>query len=146
MAKKSSTRKSSARGSRKTSSARSAQPHHPACGCGERGQGISINTIIIAVLGLIVLVVLIVIFTGQTGKFSKGTTDVQGGTVCETPFIKLSGTTSSLGGKWQDAACGAGQTEASPTHPADLASHGGMHCCIGAGIPSDAPKTPGNAA
>lgn len=34
----------------------------------------SINTIIIAVLGLIVLVVLIVIFTGQTGKFTQGTT------------------------------------------------------------------------
>lgn len=116
------------------------------CGCGgESGQGMSISTIIIAVLGLIVLVVLIVIFTGQTGKFTKGTTDVQGGTVCENSLLNPSGVTS-LGGTWQDAPCGAGQTAANPTYPADAASHGGMHCCIGAGIPSDAPRLPGNVA
>jgi len=116
------------------------------CGCGgESGQGMSISTIIIAVLGLIVLVVLIVIFTGQTGKFTKGTTDVQGGTVCENSLIYPTGV-SSLGGRWQNEQCGAGQTSATPTYPADAASHGGMYCCIGAGIPSDAPRIPGNVA
>ena len=38
----------------------------------KRGQGISINTIIIAVIALIVLVVLVAIFTGRLGLFSKG--------------------------------------------------------------------------
>ncbi len=37
-----------------------------------KSQGISINTIIIAALGLAVLVVLFAIFTGRLGKFSIG--------------------------------------------------------------------------
>ena len=35
-------------------------------------QGLSISTIIIAVIGLIVVIVLIAIFTGRIGGFSKG--------------------------------------------------------------------------
>ena len=38
----------------------------------KKGQGISINTIIIAAIGLAVLVVLFAIFTGRLGGFTKG--------------------------------------------------------------------------
>ena len=37
-----------------------------------KAQGISINTIIIAAIGLAVLIVLFAIFTGRIGIFSKG--------------------------------------------------------------------------
>lgn len=42
----------------------------------KRGQGLSINVIIIAVVALIVLVVLIAIFTGKLGGFSTGLKEV----------------------------------------------------------------------
>lgn len=38
----------------------------------KKGQGLSLNVIIVAALALIVLVVLVVIFTQQTGQFQKG--------------------------------------------------------------------------
>ncbi|MAG91436.1 hypothetical protein CMO83_02070 [Candidatus Woesearchaeota archaeon] len=38
----------------------------------KKSQGISINTIIIAAIGLAVLVVLFAIFTGRLGGFTKG--------------------------------------------------------------------------
>lgn len=38
----------------------------------KRGQGLPINTIIVAAIALIVLVVLVAIFTGRLGGFSKG--------------------------------------------------------------------------
>jgi hypothetical protein len=38
----------------------------------KKAQGISINTIIVAAIGLAVLVVLFAIFTGRIGIFSKG--------------------------------------------------------------------------
>ena len=38
----------------------------------KRGQGLSLNTIIIAAIALIVLVVLVMIFTGRMGGFTRG--------------------------------------------------------------------------
>ena len=38
----------------------------------KRGQGLSLNTIIIAAVALIVLVVLVMIFTGRMGAFTGG--------------------------------------------------------------------------
>jgi hypothetical protein len=38
----------------------------------KRGQGLSIKTIIIAVVGLMVLVVLVALLSGRLGGFSKG--------------------------------------------------------------------------
>ncbi len=38
----------------------------------KKGQGLSLNTIIIAALALIVLVVLVVVFTGRIGIFQEG--------------------------------------------------------------------------
>ena len=46
----------------------------------KRGQGISINTIIIAVIALVVLVVLVAIFTGRLAIFSKGVSET---TTCD---------------------------------------------------------------
>ena len=43
----------------------------------KKGQGISINTIIIAAIALLVLVVLSVIFLGRTGIFAREVTDCE---------------------------------------------------------------------
>jgi len=39
----------------------------------KKGQGLSVNAIIVALLALIVLVVLVVMFVSQSGKFEAGT-------------------------------------------------------------------------
>ena len=49
----------------------------------KKGQGLSLNTIIIASIVLIVLVVLIMIFTGQMGNFIRGLFNESGGKTCE---------------------------------------------------------------
>ena len=41
----------------------------------KKGQGLSMNVIVITAVALIVLVVLIAIFTGQMGDFSSGISD-----------------------------------------------------------------------
>jgi len=38
----------------------------------KKGQGLSLNVIIVAAIALIVLVVLVMIFTGRIGIFEKG--------------------------------------------------------------------------
>lgn len=48
----------------------------------KKGQGLPLNTIIIAAIVLIVLVVLWAIFTGRMGVFSKGVSDVTKGEGC----------------------------------------------------------------
>ena len=50
-----------------------------------KGQGMSINVIIIAVLALLVLVVLAFIFTGKIGKFSSVTANCESisGNICD---------------------------------------------------------------
>lgn len=48
----------------------------------KKGQGLPLNTIIIAAIVLIVLVVLWAIFTGRMGVFSKGVSDVTKGGTC----------------------------------------------------------------
>ncbi|MBW2988960.1 hypothetical protein KY358_01440 [Candidatus Woesearchaeota archaeon] len=48
----------------------------------KKGQGLSLNTIIIAAIVLIVLVVLWAVFTGRMGVFSKGVSDVTKGGTC----------------------------------------------------------------
>ena len=52
----------------------------------KKGQSISINTIIIAAIGLAVLVVLFAIFTGRLGKFTLG---VEKTDTCEQKCISL---------------------------------------------------------
>ena len=51
----------------------------------KKGQGMSINVIIIAVLALLVLVVLAFIFTGKIGKFSSATANCESisGNTCD---------------------------------------------------------------
>ena len=52
----------------------------------KKGQSISINTIIIAAIGLAVLVVLFAIFTGRLGKFTLG---VEATDTCEQKCTSL---------------------------------------------------------
>ncbi|MBI2655914.1 hypothetical protein HYX06_05840 [Candidatus Woesearchaeota archaeon] len=52
----------------------------------KKGQSISINTIIIAAIGLAVLVVLFAIFTGRLGKFTLG---VEATDTCEQKCASL---------------------------------------------------------
>ena len=52
----------------------------------KKGQSISINTIIIAAIGLAVLVVLFAIFTGRLGKFTLG---VEATDTCEQKCLSL---------------------------------------------------------
>ena len=85
----------------------------------KKAQGISINTIIIAALGLAVLVVLFLIFTGRIGIFAGGVDKAQTCTsICQ------------AGGKsFQSAAnidkqCQTGQSYASGTY-----SDGPNGCC-----------------
>ena len=42
----------------------------------KRAQGLSITTIIVAVIGLIILVVIIMMITGKLGAFGKGTEEI----------------------------------------------------------------------
>lgn len=48
----------------------------------KKAQGLSLNVIIIAALGLLVLVILAIVFTGKTGTFVKESDkcEIQGGT------------------------------------------------------------------
>jgi hypothetical protein len=82
----------------------------------KRGQGISINVIIVAAIALIVLVVLWAIFTGRMGGFTtgvKGTQDCKaacgsagydGGTsqaeTCSDPIKQLEGTWGDAGNRY----------------------------------------------
>jgi hypothetical protein len=64
-----------------------------------KAQGLSITTIIVAVIGIIILVVLIAIFTGRLGDFSAG---VEKASSCETMCQALDrqpGTAPDAGGK-----------------------------------------------
>ena len=59
----------------------------------KKGQGMSINVIIIAVLALLVLVVLAFIFTGKIGQFATTTANCESisGNVCESDCAYLDG-------------------------------------------------------
>ena len=58
----------------------------------KKGQGLSLNTIIIAAIVLIVLVVLWAIFTGRMGKFSQGISDITREKTCaEAGGVKRTG-------------------------------------------------------
>ena len=81
----------------------------------KRGQGISMNVIIIAAIALLVLVVLSVVFMGRMGTFSSGTAECN-----------------NQGGKCSDVACGTpGSDVATLSTPFDGAKcPSGQTCCI----------------
>ena len=84
----------------------------------KKGQGISINTIIIAALGLAVLVVLFLIFTGRIGIFSQGVENTQRCTdVCQAAARTFNGPASA------DETCPVGQ------YVAGKYSDGPNGCC-----------------
>ena len=87
----------------------------------KKAQGISINTIIIAALGLAVLVVLFLIFTGRIGIFSQGVENLQRCTdVCKASGTEFQGPASA------DKTCLEGQSYASGKY-----SDGPNGCCCG---------------
>ena len=91
----------------------------------KKGQGLSINTIIIAIIVLVVLVVLVMIFTGYFGQWTKSVASCQseGGTcmvavagqTCVGPFgnraVELEGVCETAG----DICCPPGSTIGVPT-------------------------------
>ena len=85
----------------------------------KKGQGLSLNVIIIAAIGLIVLVLLIAIFTGRIGTFRKSVAREEAGLTCP-----------DLGGSWSTNPCGEGETELfGVTQADDLRAHAGQNCC-----------------
>ena len=79
----------------------------------KKGQGISINVIVIAAIALLVLVVLAIVFLGQTGTFTKGVND------CE-----------NKGGSCTIGACPQGTTEFTSNRCADTTAGAKQTCCI----------------
>ena len=77
----------------------------------KKAQGISINTIIIAALGLAVLVVLFLIFTGRIGIFSKGVDESQS---CDSICKAAGKSTAQAAGP--DKQCGTGQSYVSGSY------------------------------
>jgi len=54
----------------------------------KRGQGLPLNVIILAVLGLLVLIIIAVLLIGRTGKFSEGVGEQEQAAsqkICENP-------------------------------------------------------------
>ena len=89
----------------------------------KKAQGISINTIIIAAIGLAVLVVLFLIFTGRLGIFSKVVADT---TSCQNGCA-------GLGKSWTETdrpGCTSSQGQVLPGTYADITTEGNVCCCI----------------
>lgn len=84
-----------------------------------KAQGLSITTIIVAVIGLIILVVIIAILTGRMGIFSEGLEETSGS------FTKTCG---ELSGELidKDEGCGSGEIEITSK---DTLSGSGKKCC-----------------
>ena len=69
----------------------------------KRAQGLSLNTIVLAVLALLVLVVIIVIFSGQIGTVSKGFTNAQNSTnLCRIGFLGEQECRIDCGNNWNE--------------------------------------------
>lgn len=81
----------------------------------KKGQGLSINVIIVAALALIVLIVLWAIFTGRMGIFVKG-------------IKETDKTCAELGGMYKDS-CGENE-KAVVAKDANLPENIGKVCCI----------------
>jgi len=79
----------------------------------KKGQGISVNVIIIAAIALVVLVVLIAIFTGRFGLFSTGLGNCPGEckNLCGSDEASLPGTDCKKQGKGEHCCIPLGSTE-----------------------------------
>ncbi len=78
-----------------------------------KGQGISINTIVVAAIALLVLVVLSVVFLGRFGVFTQQSAD------CE-----------NKGGTCTSGACPSGTSTYSAWNCPETASGASQSCCI----------------
>ena len=84
----------------------------------KKGQGLSLNMIIVAAIALIVLVIIVMIFTGRIGIFRQGVEDCtgKGGTCSSEPCAQ--GTTNLPG------------TDCGNKKDANTANDNGPYCCI----------------
>ena len=111
----------------------------------KRGQGISINTIIIAAIALIVLVVLIAIFTGRIGLFGQGVEKVVEGRVCAQTCFPTDLTGSTIGkkvmaeGKVRTGQC---PTQEHQVYGTFTDTQEGEICCVMDELPSSDPGCP----
>ena len=90
----------------------------------KKGQGLSMNVIIIAAIGLVVMVVLIAIFTGRLGGFGQKLAEEQKGLTCEGDAPE------GLEGEWKPS-CDS-ETERQifgVTNARDLQANAGQACC-----------------
>lgn len=100
----------------------------------KKGQGLSMNVIIIAALALVVMVVLMAIFTGRIGSFGKGvdSSAFVGDplTACEEQTFSLNGNDANAGHKVSASGTQAARCESNEKSifAGDLAQ--GQICCI----------------
>ena len=85
-------------------------------------QGLSINTIVVAVIGLIVIIVLIAIFTGRIGSFGKGLDETKS---CESVCNGLGMVVVATG----NAGCGNEANEQQITGTFGDVADGNVCCC-----------------
>lgn len=88
-----------------------------------KAQGLSINTIILVVIGLIVLVIIIAILTGRMGLFSKG---LESATSCENTCKALGRTRYATTSLITEQAC---KDESGLIMPGDYGISEGYVCC-----------------
>ena len=86
----------------------------------KKGQGLSMNVIIIAAIGLVIMVVLIAIFTGRIGGFGQKLAKEEAGFRCA----------EELGGEWKDVCPDGKKATFGVTHSQDLAMNSGRLCCV----------------
>ncbi|MCK5283539.1 MAG: hypothetical protein KAK00_09115 [Nanoarchaeota archaeon] len=84
----------------------------------KKAQGISINTIIIAVIALTVLIILIAVFTGRISLWGRGIDDIAKGEGNTCP-----------GGNWK-AICNPDDEQALYGIFSDAKDNPGMTCCV----------------
>ncbi len=88
-------------------------------GMNKKGQGISINTVIIAAIALAVLVVLFLIFTGRLNIFNKG---LEGTVTCENACKAVG---MQKGSAPKDSCTGADRSHIAGTY----SDTSGLECC-----------------
>ena len=93
----------------------------------KKGQGISINVIIVAAIALIVLVVLVAIFTGRIAIFGQKVAET-GKDCAQYTFIE-GGKTYGPGGDWEASPCDDAQSKI-VTAVIDANTHPTEVCCV----------------
>jgi len=87
----------------------------------KKAQGLSLNVIIVATLGLIVLVILVAVFTGRIGSWGSSVASVEEGKTCD-----------EYGGDWTDgSSCDEDERPIYNLDRDEITIHVGQVCCVG---------------